>query len=139
MVEPRTTADKSDEQPVWIYLKGGARVEADSATESAAGVWYRRGSLTIFVDRARIDRIEREDLETVAESDSSSKKERGWTTGQRKNRQFDQTERREVWRGSLPDLLRHGTGVSFQPARAIAKRSARADAVDARHRSQIWS
>src|SRR6266550_1936822 len=35
----------SDSQPVWIYLIGGARVEADSAIESAAGVWYRRGSL----------------------------------------------------------------------------------------------
>lgn len=69
------------EQAVWIYLKGGARVEADSAIESTAGVWYRRGSLTIFVDRSRIDRIEREDLESLAESNSSSKKERGWTTG----------------------------------------------------------
>src|SRR6185369_13229019 len=27
------------EQPAWIYLKGGARVEADSATQSPAGVW----------------------------------------------------------------------------------------------------
>jgi hypothetical protein len=81
VVEPRDTVGRPDDQPVWIYLKGGARVEADSATESAAGVWYRRGSLTIFVERIRIDRIEREDLETVAESNSSSKKERGWTTG----------------------------------------------------------
>jgi Zn-finger nucleic acid-binding protein len=69
------------EQPVWIYLIGGARVEADSAVESDVGVWYVRGSLTIFVERARIDHIERETLETLAESDSSSKKERGWTTG----------------------------------------------------------
>ena len=71
----------SDDQPVWIYLKGGARVEADSVTESAAGVWYRRGSFSVFVERARIDHIEREELETLAESDSSSKKARGWTTG----------------------------------------------------------
>jgi soluble lytic murein transglycosylase-like protein len=56
-------------------------VEADSAVESDVGVWYVRGSLTIFVERARIDHIERETLETLAESDSSSKKERGWTTG----------------------------------------------------------
>lgn len=75
------TPNGSDDQPAWIYLVGGARVEADSATESAAGVWYRRGSLSIFVDRARIDHIEREDLGTLAESDSSSKKARGWTTG----------------------------------------------------------
>ena len=74
----------SDEPPVWIYLVGGARFEADSVTESAAGAWYRRGSLSIFVERARIDHIEREELETLAESDSSSKKARGWTTGNAK-------------------------------------------------------
>lgn len=71
----------SEDRPVWIYLVGGARVEADSATESPTGAWYRRGSLSVFVERARIDHIEREELESVAESDSTSKKERGWTTG----------------------------------------------------------
>lgn len=71
----------SDVQPVWIYLVGGARVEADSANESAAGVWYRRGSLSVFVERARIDHIQREALEMVAESDSTLKKARGWTSG----------------------------------------------------------
>lgn len=70
-------------QPVWIYLIGGARVEADSANESTTGVWYRRGSLNIFIERSRIERIEREDLESVAESKSSTK-ERGWTTGNAK-------------------------------------------------------
>lgn len=74
----------SDDQPVWIYLIGGARVEADSVTESAAGAWYRRGSLSVFVERARIDHIEREELETLADSDSTSKKARGWTTGRLK-------------------------------------------------------
>jgi len=71
----------ADDQPVWIYLVGGARVEADRAIESAAGIWYRRGSLSVFVERSRIDHIEREALETVAESDSTSIKARGWTTG----------------------------------------------------------
>ncbi|HWN10467.1 MAG TPA: lytic transglycosylase domain-containing protein [Pyrinomonadaceae bacterium] len=67
-------------QPVWIYLVGGARVEADTATESAEGVWYRRGSLTIFIERARIDRVERELPETNL-ADLNPKRERGWTTG----------------------------------------------------------
>jgi Zn-finger nucleic acid-binding protein len=67
-------------QPVWIYLKGGAKVEADSATESVAGVWYKRGPLDIFIERVRIDHIEREPLETLA----SAKKERGWSTGRPK-------------------------------------------------------
>lgn len=71
----------SDAQPVWIHLVGGARVEADNVIESAEGVWYRRGSLSVFVERARIDHIEREAVETMAESDSTSRKARGWTTG----------------------------------------------------------
>lgn len=74
-------ADASDNRPVWIHLIGGARVEADTVTESAAGAWYRRGSLSVFVERARIDHIEREELETLSESDSSSRKARGWTSG----------------------------------------------------------
>lgn len=66
------------DQPAWIYLKGGARVEADSATQSSAGVWYKRGSMAIFIDAVRVDRIEVEDQATVAQS---GKKERGWSTG----------------------------------------------------------
>jgi hypothetical protein len=81
VVESSQSTDVSNDRPVWIYLVGGARFEADSATESAAGAWYRRGSLSVFVERARIDHIEREELETLSESDSSSKKARGWTTG----------------------------------------------------------
>jgi Zn-finger nucleic acid-binding protein len=71
----------SSDGPAWIYLVGGARVEADEVSESATGVWYRRGSLSIFVERARVDHVQREVLENVAESDSINKKERGWTTG----------------------------------------------------------
>jgi Transglycosylase SLT domain len=68
-----------EDRPAWIHLKGGARVEADSATESAAGVWYRRGPLSIFIERSRVDHVERIELETVASADS--RKERGWSTG----------------------------------------------------------
>jgi Transglycosylase SLT domain len=66
------------DKPAWIYLKGGARVEADSATQSPAGVWYKRGSMSIFIDSSRVDRIEAEDAVTIAKS---GKKERGWSTG----------------------------------------------------------
>lgn len=67
----------SVEQPVWIYLVGGARFEVDSVTESTAGAWYQRGPLSVFIERSRIDHIEREELATS----NSSKKGRGWTTG----------------------------------------------------------
>ena len=66
------------EQPVWIYLNGGARVEADNAVESPAGVWYSRGPLSIFIERSRINRIERED------PNAAVAKERGWSTGRPK-------------------------------------------------------
>ena len=66
------------DQPVWIYLKGGARVEADSANESPAGAWYKRGGMSMFIDRSRIDRIELEAPDTIAQT---GKKERGWSTG----------------------------------------------------------
>ncbi len=72
-------------QPVWIYLVGGARVEADSVNETTEGVWYMRGNLSIFIERSRIERIERE-RETSKLDDSPSWTERGWSTG---NTQFD--------------------------------------------------
>jgi hypothetical protein len=78
---PTTNQSGSYDKPAWIYLKGGARVEADSAAESVAGVWYKRGSMSVFIDRSRVDRIELEEMEKVAQSDSSPKKERGWSTG----------------------------------------------------------
>ena len=71
------------EQPVWIYLAGGARVEADSATESPSGVWYKRGAMSIFLERSRVDRIELEEFEKVADA-QTGKKERGWSTGRPK-------------------------------------------------------
>lgn len=80
VVETVDSQGEKTEGPVWIYLVGGARVEADSATESPVGVWYKRGSFTIFIDRSRVERVERE-VESIAELDSSSRRARGWTTG----------------------------------------------------------
>lgn len=75
--KPKPAAGFYD-RPAWIFLKGGARVEADNASETAAGVWYKRGSMDIFIDRSRIERIELEDPATVAKA---GPKVRGWSTG----------------------------------------------------------
>jgi hypothetical protein len=77
-VEPSTAA-----RPVWIFLVGGARVEADSVNETEDGVWYTRGPLTIFVERSRVERIEREPV-PVSDGSSGAWVERGWTTGDAK-------------------------------------------------------
>ena len=80
MVAARTPSNNGVyEQQAWIYLKGGARVEAESATQSPAGVWYKRGAMSIFIDAARVDRIEIEDPATVAQT--GGKKASGWSTG----------------------------------------------------------
>ncbi|PYS46083.1 MAG: hypothetical protein DMF68_20375 [Acidobacteria bacterium] len=79
-------ADRSTAtQPVWIYLVGGARVEADSVNETADGVWYKRGPLTIFIERSHVERIERERAKETLDA-TASWTERGWTTG---NAKFD--------------------------------------------------
>ncbi len=78
IAQPPPTNSGVYDGPTWIYLKGGARVEADSASQSPAGVWYKRGGMSIFIDGTRIDRVELEDAAVVA---SSGKKERGWSTG----------------------------------------------------------
>ena len=83
--EPVVAVPESSQAPTkldeaaWIYLKGGARVEADSVAESATGVWYKRGPLSIFIEKSRVDRIERESM--LAEN---ANRPRGWSTGRPK-------------------------------------------------------
>lgn len=79
IAEPPPARNGTYDGPTWIYLKGGARVEADSASQSTAGVWYKRGGMSIFIDAVRVDRVELEDTATAVAS--SGKKERGWSTG----------------------------------------------------------
>ncbi len=44
----------------WIHLVDGARLRVDEVREVADGAWYNRDKVTIFLDRERIARIERE-------------------------------------------------------------------------------
>ncbi|MCA1591689.1 MAG: lytic transglycosylase domain-containing protein [Acidobacteria bacterium] len=72
-------------QTVWIYLVGGAKMEVDEATESTDGVWYKRGNLSIFIERSRIDHIERERARPDDMPDpvtgKRARREPRWTTG----------------------------------------------------------
>jgi soluble lytic murein transglycosylase-like protein len=85
-VEGEVAASAQVLPTVWIYLVGGARMEVDEATEGAEGVWYRRGNLSIFIERARIERVERElpaEAETNGAPSKFARRERFWTTGSR--------------------------------------------------------
>ena len=62
---------------IWIYLDGGARMRVDEVSETSDGAWYRRGNLSMFLDRARIARIEREQPETG----TPAWRQGGWSSG----------------------------------------------------------
>jgi LysM repeat protein len=62
----------------WIYLVGGAKFKVDEVKETADGAWYQRANLLSFLDRSRIDRIERDLPDNASMSDW---KDRGWTSG----------------------------------------------------------
>lgn len=62
----------------WIYLVGGAKFKVDEVKETADGAWYQRSNLLSFLERSRIDRIERDLPDAASPSDW---KDRGWTSG----------------------------------------------------------
>ena len=76
-VEPKTVPV---ETATWIYLVDGARLRVDEVREVADGAWYNRGHVTIFLDRERIARIEREQP-NAATSNSADLKQHGWSSG----------------------------------------------------------
>ena len=90
VLKPAGDAAKADEvgkedeaQAVWIYLVGGAKMEVDEADESGEGVWFKRGNISTFIERARIDHVERERVvpDEGADTVAGTRGERRWTTG----------------------------------------------------------
>ena len=65
---------------IWIYLNGGARMRVDEVEERADGAWYRRANVSMFLERERIARIEREQP-VVAAAGGGAWRESGWTSG----------------------------------------------------------
>jgi soluble lytic murein transglycosylase-like protein len=61
-------------------------MEVDEASEGADGVWFKRGNISTFIERARVDRVERErikpeEVEVAADGAPKKRRERRWTTG----------------------------------------------------------
>jgi soluble lytic murein transglycosylase-like protein len=80
-VAPEAVAIKPATPPepvaIWIYLNGGARVRVDEVNETTDGAWYKRGNLQMFLERERIARIERGQLEAGA----PAWRQGGWASG----------------------------------------------------------
>ncbi len=63
---PVTTAPQ-DKPATRVYLVGGGRMQVDELTARADGFWYKRGNVTTFLDKTRVERIERpEDIQAAA-------------------------------------------------------------------------
>jgi len=83
---------------IWIYLVGGARFKVDDVNETDEGAWYHRGTVSVFVDRERIARIERED----PSSTPSGFRGTDWTSG---SAQIDQLIKSNAERVRLDPYL----------------------------------
>jgi soluble lytic murein transglycosylase-like protein len=76
---PADTTKSPAQDAYWILLKGGARMKVDEVNETDAGAWYRRGNFSMFLERDRIERIERESA--LAAAEGAGWKQRDWTSG----------------------------------------------------------
>ncbi len=74
-VEPKPAAVVA----TWIYLVNGARLRVDEVREVSDGAWYNRDKVTVFLDRERIARIERESDALPAPGEAW--KLNGWSSG----------------------------------------------------------
>ncbi len=56
-----------DNPSIRIYLVGGGLMQVDEVRKSADGFWYKRGNVTTFLEKNRVERIERpEDIQAAA-------------------------------------------------------------------------
>ena len=62
---------------IWIHLVGGARFRVDEVQETGDGAWYTRANLSIFMERNRIARIERE----LPQAAGGASRNRDWSSG----------------------------------------------------------
>lgn len=69
---------KQQDAPVIIHLAQGGQLEVDEVSEDADGVWYKRGSISTFLDRTKVRRIERPAPPAAATDPTPIKGEGKW-------------------------------------------------------------
>ena len=50
-------------QPITIVLVGGGKMLVDEVNEESDGYWYKRGNISTFIDRAKVQQIKRPIIE----------------------------------------------------------------------------
>lgn len=77
--QPSKTEAQPEVTTTWIHLIGGHRTQVDDVTETADGFWYKRANLTTFIDRARVERIERSSDPRLLSLSETFEGTRKWT------------------------------------------------------------
>lgn len=77
LVAQKPVPSETPTAPILIHLVGGARFRVDEVQETDDGAWYSRGRLSIFMERDRIARIEREPPAAVARGSRNN----DWSSG----------------------------------------------------------
>jgi soluble lytic murein transglycosylase-like protein len=72
-----TAADTQKVLAVWIHLVDGAKFRVDDVQETSDGAWYSRASISSFIEKERIAKIERE----LPATNRAPTKNRDWTSG----------------------------------------------------------
>ncbi len=75
-------SNAADVAEIWICLVGGRRIQVDEITERAEGFWYKRGIVSTFLERARVERIERNIGIRPPEEAVSTPGSRSWDTSE---------------------------------------------------------
>jgi hypothetical protein len=68
-----------NEPQIWIHLVGGRRMQVDEVIESADGIWFKRSNVSTFLDRGRVERIERISSTKVGSSPETLHGSGNWT------------------------------------------------------------
>jgi hypothetical protein len=55
----QTEAAVANQTETWLLLVGGRRMQVAEVTEDSDGFWFKVGNVTTFIDRKRVERIER--------------------------------------------------------------------------------
>lgn len=70
---PAANNSKEQEtQPITIALVGGGEILVEEVTETQDGYWYKRGTISTFLDRSKVERIKRPTPESNSESSDAS-------------------------------------------------------------------
>src|SRR5262249_18338658 len=54
-------------QPITIVLVGGGKILVDEVNEESDGYWYKRGNISTFIDRAKVQQIKHPVIQAEAD------------------------------------------------------------------------